>query len=282
MNARSTRFGLNLVLAGTVAQTVEKAKRAADAGFDVVMVGDHVGSPAPLPTLVAIAAAVPSIRISNLVINAPLYQPALLARDLATVDAASGGRLEIGLGSGYIAADFAGFGVPFPSAGQRVELLTENVTTIRNLLSSPDYLPAPVQSPPPIMVAGIGDKMLSLAAQHADIIAVAAQGRKEQLGERIDYIKTQAGPRFEQIELAFSFFQLSFNQTPDLTLLRSTSPKSTDEELMQSVTLLQGSASQAADRIAALREDFGISYFTLNLSPGTTWEDLEKLLATAR
>ena len=151
-----------------------------------------------------------------------------------------------------------------------MEVLTKHVTTIRNLLSSPDYLPAPVQSPPPIMVAGIGDKMLSLAAQHADIIAIAAQGHPDQLGERIDYIRTQAGPRFEQIELAFSFFQLSFNKTPDLTLLRSTSPKSTDEELMQSVTLLQGSIPQAAERIAALREQFGISYFTLNLSPGIT------------
>ena len=282
MTAHPTRFGINLVFASTIAQTVEKAKRAADVGFDVVMVGDHHGSPAPMPTLVAIAAAVPSVRISNLVINAPLYQPALLARDLATVDAASGGRLEIGLGSGYIAADFAGFGLPFPSAGQRVEVLTEHVTTIRHLLSSPDYRPAPVQSPPPIMVAGIGDKMLSMAAQHADIIAIAAQGHPDQLGERIDYIKSQAGPRFEQIEFAFSFFQLSFNKTPDLTLLRSTSSKSTDEELMQSVTLLQGSVSEAAERIAALREQFGISYFTLNLSPGTTWEDLEKLLATAR
>ena len=243
MTAHSTRFGVNLVFAGTVAQTVEDAKRAADVGFDVVMVGDHLGSPAPLPTLVAVAAAVPSVRISNLVLNAPLYQPALLARDLATVDAASGGRLEIALGSGYIAADFAGFGLPFPSAAQRVEVLTKHVTTIRTLLSSPDYRPAPVQSPPPILVAGIGDKMLSMAAQHADIIAIAAQGHKDQLGERIDYIKNHAGPRFEQIEFAFSFFQLSFNKTPDLTLLRSTSPKSTDEELLQSVTLLQGSVS---------------------------------------
>ena len=246
------------------------------------MVGDHLGSPAPLPTLVAVAAAVPSVRISTLVINAPLYQPALLARDLATVDAASGGRLEIALGSGYIAADFAGFGLPFPSAAQRVEVLTKHVTTIRDLLSSPDYRPAPVQFPPPIMVAGIGDKMLSMAARHADIIAVAAQGHKDQLGERIAYIKNHAGPRFEQIQLAFSFFRLSFNKTPDLTLLRSTSPKSTDEELLQSVTLLQGSVPRAAERIAALREQFGISYFTLNQSPGTTWADLEELLAAAR
>ena len=139
-----------------------------------------------------------------------------------------------------------------------------------------------MQSPPPILVAGIGDKMLSLAARHADIIAVAAQTHKDQLGERIEYIKTQAGPRFEQIELAFSFFQLSVNKTPDLTLLRSTSPKSTDDELLQSVSLLHGSVSQAAERIAALREEFGISYFTLNLLPGTSWAEFETLLAATR
>src|SRR5258705_7886052 len=160
-------------------------------------------------------------------------------------------------------------------------MLTEHVTTIRKLLSSPDYRPAPVQSPPPILVAGIGDKMLSLAAQSADIIAIAAQGHKDQLAERIEYIKTQAGPRFRQIELAFSFFQLSFGTTPDLTQLRSTTQK-TDEELLQSVILLHGSVSQAAERIAALREEFGISYFTVNLATDTAWEELERLLAAAR
>ena len=279
---RPTRFGLNLLFSNSVAQFVERAQRAADVGFDVVLIGDHLGHQAPLSTLVSIADAVPSVRVGNLVLNAPLYGPALLARELATVDAATGGRLEIGLGSGYIERDFVGFGLPFPSAGQRVEMLGEHLRTIRSLLSSPDYTPASVQSPPPILVAGIGDKMLSLAAEYADIIAIAAQGHKDQIGERIDYIKTLAGSRFEQIELAFSFFQISLDRMPDLTLLRSTSPTSTDEELLQSVTLLQGSISEAAERIASLREEFGISYFTLNLSPGTTWDQFEKLLAAVR
>ena len=279
---RPTRFGLNLLSSNSVAQFVERAQRAADVGFDVVLIGDHLGHQAPLSTLVSIADAVPSVRVGNLVLNAPLYGPALLARELATVDAATGGRLEIGLGSGYIERDFVGFGLPFPSAGQRVEMLGEHLRTIRSLLSSPDYTPASVQSPPPILVAGIGDKMLSLAAEYADIIAIAAQGHKGQIGERIDYINTLAGSRFEQIELAFSFFQISLDRTPDLTLLRSTSPTSTDEELLQSVTLLQGSISEAAERIASLREEFGISYFTLNLSPGTTWDQFEKLLTAVR
>jgi probable F420-dependent oxidoreductase len=160
--ARPLRFGLNMLFSKSVAQYVQSAPRAADIGFDVVLVGDHLGHQSPLSTLVAIADAVPPVRVGNLVLNAPLYAPALLARELATVEIASGGRLEIGLGSGYIERDFTGYGLPFPCAGQRVDMLGEHLRTIRSLLSSPDYGPPPVQSPPPILVAGIGDKMLSL------------------------------------------------------------------------------------------------------------------------
>src|SRR5258708_37725266 len=101
---RSTRFGLNLVFQSTVAQTVEEAKRAADVGFDVVLVPDHLGFQSPFPLLVAIADAVPSVRVSNLVINAALYRPALLARDLATVDSASGRRPDIRFGRRHLRA----------------------------------------------------------------------------------------------------------------------------------------------------------------------------------
>jgi probable F420-dependent oxidoreductase len=280
--ARPVRFGLNLPFANSVTEIVDNARRASDVGFDVVLLGDHLGHQAPLAPLVAIADAVPSVRVGNLVLNAPLYAPALLVRDLATVDAATGGRLEIGLGSGYVESDFVGFGLPFPSANRRVELLGEHLRTMRTFLSSPDYAPAPAQTPPPILVADIGDKMMAVAAEHADVIAIAAQGHKDQIGERIDFIKTLAGSRFDQIELAFSFFQVSFDRTPDLTLLRGTSPTSTDEQLLQSVTLLHGSISQAAERIAGLREEFGISYFTLNLSREVTWTEFEQLLAVAR
>ena len=283
MTARSTRFGLNLVFQGSVAQTVEEATRAADVGFDVVLVPDHLGFQAPFPLLVAIASAVPSIRVSNLVINSALYRPALLARDLATVDGATGGRLDIGLGTGYVEQDFTGSGLPFPTGRQRVEILTEHVRTIRELLSSPDYAPAPVQSPPPIMVAGIGDKLLAMAAQNVDIIAIAAQGAESELAERIAYIKAQARARFDQIELAFSFFQANLDtSTPDLSFLRMLAPGSSDEGLLNSVTLLHGSPEQSAERIIGMREQHGITYFTINLGPGTPWGELEKLIAKVK
>jgi hypothetical protein len=83
--ARPVRFGLNLPFANSIAQIVDNAARAADVGFDVVLLGDHLGHQAPLAPLVAIADAVPSVRVGNLVLNAPLYAPALLIWDLTTV-----------------------------------------------------------------------------------------------------------------------------------------------------------------------------------------------------
>src|SRR5215813_2512343 len=101
MNTRPLRFGATLCTRGSVVDLVNHARLAAASGCDVVLLPDHLGFAAPLPSLVAIAAAVPSVRVGNCVLNTAFYRPALLARDLAAVDSATDGRLEIGLGAGY-------------------------------------------------------------------------------------------------------------------------------------------------------------------------------------
>ncbi len=109
------RLGLTLPGKGPVSELVGQARRAEQLGFDVVLLIDHLGFAAPLPPLVAMAAAAPTLRVSNMVLNAAFYRPALLARDLASVDSATGGRLEIGLGAGYVEAEFIAPGCHFPS-----------------------------------------------------------------------------------------------------------------------------------------------------------------------
>jgi probable F420-dependent oxidoreductase len=131
------RLGLSLPGDGPVSEMVARARRAEQLGFDVVLLVDHVGYTAPLPSLVAIAAAVPNIRVGNLVLNAAFYRPALLARDLASVDSATGGRLEIGLGAGYVEAEFTAVGLPFPRPAERIRLLKEHLIEIRERLSDP-------------------------------------------------------------------------------------------------------------------------------------------------
>ena len=100
MNECPMRLGLSLPGTGPVSEMVDQARHAEQLGFDVVLLLDHLQTTAPLPPLVAIAAAVPNIRVSNLVLNTAFCRPGPLTRDLASVDSATGGRLEIGLGAG--------------------------------------------------------------------------------------------------------------------------------------------------------------------------------------
>ena len=282
MPAKPITLGLTLIGQNSVPEMAENARRAESIGFDVILLPDHLGFTAPLVPLVAIAAAAPTVKVSNLVINAGFYRPALLARDLAAVDSATGGRLIISLGTGYVEQEFDAAGLPFPSPGQRVRILTEHVTEIRRLLSDPGHMPPPVQTPPPIMVAGAGNKLLTMAAQHADIVAIASMGADADLAERVDFVKARAGDRFDDIELSFGFFQVSMDDPSDLSLLRLLEPEAPEAELRKFTTLLDLPVSGAAERIYQLHEELGISYFTLNKTVGTSWETLEKLIAAVR
>lgn len=282
MSKRPTRLGLRLHSDGPVLEMVDQARRAEQMGFDVVLLNDHIGFTAPLPPLVAIAAAVPNIRVSNLVLNAAFYRPGLLARDLASVDSATGGRLEIGLGAGYVEAEFTAVGLPFPSPAERIRLLEEHLIEIRRWLSDPAYSPPAVQKPPPIMIAGMGNKLLAMAAQHADIISIGGFGAEDFLSERAKYIESQAGQRFKDIELAFTFFQVSLDDHDDLSALYQVQPDADEAELRRAATLLDGSVGEAADRVRRYRDDFGITYFTFHKTEATSWGTLEKFVDAIR
>lgn len=282
MTARPLKLGLATTATGSVAEIVDEARRAESIGFDVVLLPDHLGFTAPLVPLVAVAEATRSVQVSNLVLNAAFYRPALLARDLASVDSATGGRLIISLGTGYAEPEFIAAGIPFPTPGQRVRLLTEHVTEIRRLLSDPGYIPPPVQTPPPIMVAGAGDRVLTMAAQQADIVAITSMGDEADLAERIAFIKSQAGDRLDNVELSFGFFQVCIDDPTDLSIVRMLEPEAPAEELHKLTTVMGVPLGSAVERIHRLREKLDISYFTFQKSPGTSWQTLEKLVAALR
>jgi probable F420-dependent oxidoreductase len=285
MSSRPLKFSVNVLgpeQFQPVSALVEEGRRAEAAGFDVVMLPDHLGMTSPLVPLVAIAEAAPSVKVSNLVINAAFYRPALLARDLASVDSATGGRLIIALGTGYVEPEFHAAGLPFPTPGARVKLLTEHVTEIRRLLSDPGHIPPPVQTPPPIMIAGVGDKLLAMGAAHADIISIASQGTEADLAERVAYVKHKAGDRVDDIELAFGFFQVSLDDHADLTLMRMLDTETPDDQVRSWSTVLHQSVEEAAERIHRLHEQFGITYFHLNKTPATSWDTMAKVLAAVK
>jgi probable F420-dependent oxidoreductase len=282
MTQRPLKLGLQLLGLNSVPEIVEEARTAAAAGFDVILLPDHLGFTAPLVPLVAIAQAVPNVQVSNLVLNSSFYRPALLARDLASVDSATGGRLIISLGTGYVEAEFDAAGIPFPSPGARVKIVAEMISELRRLLSDPGHIPPPVQTPPPIMVAAKGDKMLTLAAQQADIVAIASMGTEADLAGRVAFVREKAGDRVDDIELQFSFVQVSVDDPSDLSVLRMLEPHATEEELRKLTTLLDVPVAAAAERVQRLHEELGISYFSFSKTPGTSWDTVGKLVAALR
>src|ERR1700754_3418483 len=158
---RGFRFGLGLYAAHRQSSLRDAARRAEDMGYDVLHVPDHLNALAPFPTLAMAAAATETLHVGTFVLNAGFYKPALLARDVAAMRDLTGGRLELGLGAGYVEREFEGAEIPFPPAGQRVDHLRRVVDHLR------DRVPEV-----PLLIAGSGNRLLTIAAQTAQIIGL--------------------------------------------------------------------------------------------------------------
>ncbi|MDH6245639.1 TIGR03621 family F420-dependent LLM class oxidoreductase [Mycobacterium sp. OTB74] len=253
--ARDFRFGLSLRATDSQAAVQEAARRGEALGYNVLLVPDHLGAPAPFPVLATAAAATSTMHMGTFVFNACFYKPALLARDVAAMRDLSGGRFEPGLGAGYVREEFEAAELPFPSAGKRVEYMAHVTTYLRTHL--PDV---------PVMIAGAGDKLLTTAAQQAQIIGLTG-GRPtpenpDPLAERVSFVRNAAGARFDELELnlAITAVPTDGSGIPRLSITRRFLPDLTDEELLKTPGVFTGSTADIADRVRQLRDQYGISY----------------------
>lgn len=255
--AKDFRFSLSMRFLKSREALAEKAKRAEDAGFDVLCVPDHLGAAAPFPTLTAVALVTTRLRVSMYVLNAAFYKPALLSRDLQALEVLSDDRLEIGLGTGYVREEFEAAEIPYPSAGARVDYLEHMTTYLK------EHHPKS-----PILIAGNGDRVLTLAARHADIIGLTgAKVRpvEDPLAERIEFVNNAAGDRFDSLELnlAITAMPRDGEIEPDLRLTRSYSPNLSDEEIRSMPSVLAGTPREIADTLSGYRDKYGITSFTV-------------------
>ncbi len=179
------RFSCNFFGVSSGDAFVDKCRRAEEYGYDAVLAPDHLGAPAPFPLLVAAAAATERLRVGTLVLNVPFWNPALLAREVATTDILTGGRLEVGLGAGHMKWEFDEAGIGWKPFSTRADQLATTITELERFFTT-DFeplpegaAPRPVQrrgfggSGPPLLVGGTGDRILRIAAAHADIVSVA-------------------------------------------------------------------------------------------------------------
>ncbi|HUN33490.1 MAG TPA: TIGR03621 family F420-dependent LLM class oxidoreductase [Trebonia sp.] len=258
------RFGVSLLTTGSRASWQARVREAEDRGYDVLQVPDHLGTAAPWPALVA-AADVTSMRLGTYVLNAGVLRPAYLARDVADVYRLTDGRLELGLGTGYVPAEFEAAGVPFGTGGERLRALEATLTATRALLAA-----QPDQPLPPVMLSGAGDRMLRLAAREADIFSFSimaglAPGAapEDAFARRVQLLREAAGDRFADIEL--NLFVAAVGPTPeqaDLTIIRGASGLE-DDVLVQVPGVLVGEPAELADRLLRYRETFGTSYISV-------------------
>ncbi len=287
---RPFRFGIQAANATTRSEWVSLAQRTEANGYDVLTMPDHFTEQlAPIPALMTVADATTTLRIGALVWDNDYKHPVVLAKELATMDLLSEGRLEVGMGAGWMITDYEQSGIPYDSPKVRIDRFIEGMAILKGAMSDgtfshsgtyynvTDYngLPKPVQHPlPPFLIGGGGKRVLSYAAREADIIGIngtmtagvvgpeaISTMTAEAVDEKVAIVHAAAGDRIAQIEMNVRAFMV--NVTNDrLAVTESFSsmlgvPRSFMEE---SPFALVGTTDQMIDDLLARRERWGFSY----------------------
>jgi probable F420-dependent oxidoreductase len=300
---RAFRFGVVLDAGeGRHDRVIETARRAEAAGVQVLLASDHLGSWGALSRLQAAAEAT-RLRIGTLVLNNDLRHPPVLAQELATVDAMTDGRLEIGLGAGWNRPEYEAAGLRFDPPADRLRRMQASLRMIRQALNEgridheaddaypaihQEGLPTSVQRPhPPILVGGGGPKLLAFAAREAEIIGIDPRSLPGGGGDpgditgaavdrKVGWIRDAAGERWAQLEINIALWQVD----PEFRTRRGAPPPRargiSEEELPLSPHYLVGDTEEMVDTLLGRRERWGISYVTL---PERTLSILEPVIA---
>jgi len=289
------RFTVQAALPPAATTWAELARRVEGLGYSALTVSDHLDNQyATTPALMAAADATTTLRIGSLTYGNDYRHPVVLAKEAATVDLLSGGRLEFGLGAGWMTTDYDQAGIPLDRPGLRIARLAEALDVITGLWAEGpctfhgkhyqvhdlDGFPKPVQTPrPPILIGGGGRKILTLAAQRADIIglniALHAGRIDEHAGpsatheatlEKLDWIRTAAGSHFDDLELQVRVHLAAI--TDDRAgLAEAVAPTLglTPEEALVSPHALAGTVDEIVEQCLARREAYGISCVGIGL-----------------
>jgi probable F420-dependent oxidoreductase len=289
---RPFRFGVQIVTATGRRDWQEKARHAEALGFDVLHVADHLSDTfPPLAALCTAADATERLRVGTFVVNNDFRHPVVLAREAATIDLLTDGRLELGLGAGHMKHEYDEAGLRFDPAAVRVTRLEESVAIIKQLLAGDTttftgrhytvqahhVYPLPVQQPVPLLVGGNGRRVLALAAREADIVGFTGFSQVE--GTRnvnlshftaagtqrqVDWVRESAGARFDDLELNALLQHVEITDDPRAAFAplceRTGYPV---DDALTSPFLLAGSARAMADALRQRRDQLGLSYYVV-------------------
>jgi probable F420-dependent oxidoreductase len=289
------RFGVQLNSFGDARTWTDTARRIESLGYATATMPDHFTEQlAPMPALQAVLDATTTLRAGALVFDNDYKHPAILAKELATMDVLSDGRVEIGLGAGWMMSDYKQIGLPYDRAGVRIDRFLEGLAVLRGAMgpgpfsfsgehyeiTDYDGFPKPVQGRcPPILIGGGGPRVLGIAAREADIVGVnstlgsgvfgaeaLATMTIEAVAEKVATVVGQAGDRLGHIEMNIRTF---FNSVTDNRASKvdsfARSIGADPAMLDSSPYALIGSPTKIVEDLRALRETSGFSYVTVGV-----------------
>lgn len=296
------RFGLNIHGIRSGDAWTALARRAETLGYDVLQVQDHLGRQlSPITALAAAAAATTTLRVGTFVFANDFRHPLVLAREAATLDLLSGGRFEFGIGAGWNPADYRQLGIPYPSAGLRLDRFEEVLPLFKRLLSGDtvDHAgthyrlgrarvePRPVQRPhPPILVGGGGPRLLRVAAREADIVGflpqfdargrpMMRQGTEAETARKVEIVREAAGPRAGALELNILVGDAGLIGHGSSLDSVATGLKRLATRVVATPYVLYGTLDQLRAELFERRERLGISYYSI---PGHAMEAMAPLV----
>jgi len=289
---RPFRFGVQLSAPADGRSWVETAKRMEDLGYAVATMPDHFTDQlAPMPALQALLDATTTLRAGALVFDNDYKHPLVLAKELATMDVLSEGRVEIGLGAGWMVSDYEQAGMPYDPPGVRVDRFEEGLAVIKGAMGDGpfsfdgthytirdyDGRPKPVQAPgPPILIGGGGRRVLSIAAREADIVGVngtldsgvigpeaIATMTEPAVADKVAVVAEAAAGagRLDAIEMNIRTFFVSVTESREGQLGAIAGMIGVEEAMVEaSPFALIGNESQIVETLLARRARFGFSY----------------------
>ncbi len=285
------RFGIQVNGTGSQSQWVALARQVEMLGYDTLTMPDHFSDQlAPVPALQCAADATSTLRLGALVFDNDYKHPVVLAKELATMDLLSDGRVEVGLGAGWMATDYEQTGIQYDSPGVRVGRMIEGLAVMRGAWGAEPFSfggehytiagyngsPKPLQSPLPVLIGGGGPRVLKFAAQHADIVGINAtltsgavdastidSMTPDAVDLKVAIVRTaaDAAGRLDQIEINIRAFMVVITDDIDKALdTLSGFTGAPRDVIAKSPFALVGPTEKLIEDIQARRERWGLSY----------------------
>lgn len=300
------RFAVQATNAAGGREWRDTVRRVEELGYSTLFLADHYLGPgpaqkiartprqdlAPIAAMAAAAAVTETLRIGCRVFCVDYHVPAVLAKETATLDLLSDGRLEMGIGAGWSETEYNAMGLTFDRPGRRIARLAEVVAVIKahwegeqlefagQIVQVRGYAgrPRTVQRPhPPIMIGGGGPRMLAYAAREADIVSMSsvpfvardAAGRDPRAvaQRRIDAVRAAAGERYARLEIESSPYFTAITDDPEAALADAASSTGIPAEVLRDhPNVMIGSLESIVDSLYSRRESFGVNYVTVQQS----------------